>query len=361
MITHKYLLQVMVLFSLLCCTLVPQQASRAQTEDLQVRITQVDTSDFPRVTVYVSITNANGEPVGASPNSIRLYENGQIMQPDRISGSGELGTITTMLVMDLSGSMERGGKLEAAKEAARAYIDQLRPGDQVGLIGFNIETTVFQAITSDHEALVSAIDQLMADEDTAMYDALLEAIDTLESVPGRNAIILLSDGYDNRSTSDLEDVLSAIESGALSISTIGLGDPTNEWTLYGLDEETLQKLAENAGGLYGTASDSDSLAALYESYGLALQSEYSITYTSPSTLRDGINRMLTVTLVQEGNETTSSAKYNPGGVLPEVNVKSWALFGGTLTGLVLLGVIPALAARIQTARQKKRKPRIRLK
>src|SRR5262245_6901883 len=74
----------------------------AQGEDVQVRITQVDNSKFPNVTVYVSVTNAAGEPVGIDATTIQIQENGQVMQPTDIrgGGAGDAEPLTTMLVID---------------------------------------------------------------------------------------------------------------------------------------------------------------------------------------------------------------------------------------------------------------------
>jgi hypothetical protein len=60
-------------------------------------------------------------------------------------------------------------------------------------------------------------------------------------------------------------------------------------------------------------------------------------------LRDGINRNLTVSLLDAG--VTTEANYNPGGVLPEVTSTSWTLFGLILGGLLLLLFIPLLITR----------------
>jgi Ca-activated chloride channel family protein len=271
-----------------------------------------------------------------------------------------------MLVMDVSGSMYNGGKLEAAKAAAKAYVAQMRPGDRAGLITFNTQVTYVQPITSDPAALDSAIGSLRARDDTAMYDALLKAVEVLQVEGGRKAIIVLTDGLDNRSKVTTGDVISAVGPGGLSISTIGLGDPASLRTNFGLDEEGLKSLAEQAGGVYGYAQDAESLQALYETYGRALQSEYTIIYTSPSMLRDGINRALTVSL-GEGSGISAGAQYNPGGVLPEVAEKSWVLFLGVLAGLVVLAFLPGIIGLFaRTGRKKshktgKKKSRIKLK
>jgi VWFA-related protein len=320
----------------------------AQSPDgTQIKITQVDNSKFPQVTVYVSVTNAAGEPVGVDPASIQISENGQVMQPNNLSGGkqGGVGPLTTMLVIDISGSMNLNGKLDGAKSAAKAYVDQMRSGDQAGLIAFDTHDKYVQTLTQDHTALKNAIDGLKTGSDTAMYNALITGEDALKDVTGRKAIIVLTDGMDNRSTHTSNDVITDISKSGLSISTIGLGDPSTK-SMQGLDEAGLKSLATQAGGAYSSASDTASLTSLFEQYGRTLQSEYALTYTSPSTLRDGVNRNISVSL--SGAAVATQGKYNPGGVLPEVTGQSWLLFGGILVGLVILLLIPTLIGLISS-------------
>ena len=313
-------------------------------DDTQIRITQVDNSKFPNVTVYVSVTNSAGEPVGVDPTAIQISENGEVMQPVDVRGGGEgqADPLTTMLVIDISGSMDKNGKLDAAKEAAKTYVTQMRAGDQAGLITFDTQTYYVQPVTTDTVALINAIDGLVTGGDTSMFDALIEAENALEGIEGRKAIIVLADGMDNHSQSTADDVINQIGPSGLTISTIGFGD-AGQSSQAGLDEPTLKSLAETSGGLYSFAADSAALTALYEQYGRTLQSEYAITYVSPSTLRDGVNRNLTVSLATQGVST--EANYNPGGVLPEVSQSSWKLFGLILGGLLLLLLIPIVISR----------------
>jgi VWFA-related protein len=307
----------------------------------QVKITQVDNSKFPQVTVYISVTDAAGQPVGVDPSTIQIFENGELMPTQTAGGGGQggVGPLTTMLVMDVSGSMDKGGKIDGAKAAAKAYVDQMRSGDQAGLMIYNTRSAYVQELTQDHNVLKSAIDNIQTGGDTAMYDAVFAAEEILREVQGRKAIIAVTDGLDNSSSRNEDDVVNGIGPSGLSISTIGLGDPsTSEQP--GLDESGLRSLAQRSGGGYSFAGDAASLSALFQMYGRELQSEYAVTYTSPSTIRDGVNRGLTVSLGGAG--VTVDSKYNPGGVLPEVPNQSWTLFGGLLIGLLALLVIPML-------------------
>jgi Mg-chelatase subunit ChlD len=177
--------------------------------------------------------------------------------------------------------MDKGGKIDGAKTAAKAYVDQMRSGDQAGVMIYNTRSTYVQELTQDKNVLKSAIDNIQTGGDTAMYDAVFAAEEILRDVQGRKAIIAVTDGLDNSSSRNEDDVANAIGPSGLSISTIGLGDPsTSEQP--GLDEAGLRSLAQRSGGGYSFAGDAASLSALFQMYGRELQSD-ALTYTSPST------------------------------------------------------------------------------
>ena len=247
-----------------------------------------------------------------SPSSLQVYENGELITPTAITNQGEIGPLTTLLVIDISGSMYSSNKMVGAKEAARIYVEQMRPQDQAGLISFNTEVKLVQPVTGDRAALIAAINSLMPDRDTAMFNALAKGIETLAPITGRKAIILLSDGLDNVSQLTLDDIVNTIGPAGLSISTIGLGDASQTGTNEGLDENALQDLASRAGGAYRFAGGPDVLVAFYEQLGRALQGEISITYLSPLALRNGVDRELTVSINDNSiNPNTIRVVYCP--------------------------------------------------
>jgi Mg-chelatase subunit ChlD len=166
----------LTLASILTAAWAPVQP---QAEDLTVRVTQVDRSRFPQVTVYVSATDAAGAAVPFSADEVRIEENGVAVELSAVEGVAAVGPLSTLLVMDISGSMAVAGKLDSAKAAARAYVDQMRPGDQAGLVAFDVEVDYVQPLTGDGRALKQAIDGLTARRDTAMYDALIRASEIL--------------------------------------------------------------------------------------------------------------------------------------------------------------------------------------
>jgi VWFA-related protein len=312
----------------------------------------------------VSVTDAEGEPVAIDPAQIALSENGQAVQAQDVHPLGEADPLSTLLVIDVSGSMGKADKLIGAKKAAAAYVRQMSPDDVTGLMTFNTEWELVQPLTGDRQALLGAIDGIVAQHDTAMYDALYQGAGIISGATGRKAILVLTDGLDNRSRHTSADVISLIGPTGLSISTIGLGDPSLVGVSQaGLDVQALRSLAERAGGTFAYAADQTALTAIYERYSRALHSEYALTYTTTAALRDGVNRSLSVGLARAGEATAATATYNPGGVIPEVAQRnSWPLFFGLLTGLILLLLAPGVIGRLFVVRETRSAsaPRIKL-
>ncbi len=356
---------ILLIISGLLSAFIPVSSVQPQNSDLHIRITQVDNSKFPLVTVYVSVVNAKGEPVAINPNNLVIREGGKVIPANNVEGAGQVGPLTTLLVMDVSGSMDKMGKIDSAKAVAREYIAQMRQGDKAGIVLFNTIVRTAQVIKEDKAELSHAIDMISAGGDTAMYDALIAAVGQLNGISGRKAILVYTDGLDNRSKSSVDGVISAIGSGGLTISTVGFGDASlGTGSQEALDEAVLKTLAEDSGGRYGFAANREQLSALYASFGASMRSEYELTYRSPYGLRNGINRSLSVTLhdpLGSSSQPGASTTYNPGGLIPEVPVAgSWLVFFLMLAFLGALAAGPFLLPKVQDKIQKPR-PAVKLK
>ena len=148
-----------IVLVLASCQPTPRVVSQGE---YTLQITQIDTTAFPLVDVYISVLDAQGEPVVINTNKLQLLENGQPVNNQSIQGAGEVGPLTTILLVDNSGSMNFANKLESAKEAAMVFLEQMRPGDQAGIITFNTEVRVVQEITADQEMLNAAVEGITA-------------------------------------------------------------------------------------------------------------------------------------------------------------------------------------------------------
>lgn len=324
-------------------------AQEAQPE-YDIQVVQVDKSQFPRIEVWVSVTDVEGNPVRTLPTSaFTLLENGQTVEVSDVHQAGEQGPVTAVLALDRSGSMNDVNKLEEAKAAATAFVDLMRPDDATGIVVFNTQVETVHPITSDKVALREAIARVQAFDDTAMYDALAASIYMLSGLEGRRAIIILSDGLDNRSQSAAEDILRDVEQAGTSVYTIGLGDPSvGLGSTAGIDEGALRAIAERSRGMYMYTPEPESLSELYEQLSSRLQNEYRLTYVSPNTLHDGVERGVEVRVAETASAVQTD--YNPGGVIPETaQTLNWPIFAGLMIGMVALLVTPDLIRRITGA------------
>jgi VWFA-related protein len=104
-----------------------------------------------------------------------------------------------ILMLDTSRSTSQ--KLGQIKQAAIAFVDQLRPLDRVKVISFDDEVRDLKGFTSDKATLRSAIERTRTGGSTRLYDAFRLALENLRRKKGRKAIVLLTDGVDTRSHS----------------------------------------------------------------------------------------------------------------------------------------------------------------
>jgi hypothetical protein len=116
------------------CQAAPKVES---TGDYVLQITQIDTTEFPKVNVYVSVRDLNGEPQVINTGKLQLLENGQPVSNQEVLGAGEAGPLTTMLLIDNSGSMNFVSKLDSAKLSPKNTSTKCGLAIRHGVITFN--------------------------------------------------------------------------------------------------------------------------------------------------------------------------------------------------------------------------------
>jgi Ca-activated chloride channel family protein len=175
------------------------------------------------VEVYATVTNRAGEPIaGLTASDFSVAEDGA---PQRITafGAGEF-PLAVAIGLDRSFSMAgNGNRLSVAKSAARTFIGQLRPSDEVMVLAIGSDTGVVAPLSTDHRTALDAIDRLDAWGTTPLYDATLAAIDAIQSAKGRRALVLLSDGTDRYSETPAAELVDRARRRDVLIYPIALG------------------------------------------------------------------------------------------------------------------------------------------
>jgi secreted protein with Ig-like and vWFA domain len=117
-------------------------------------------------------------------------------RPQAVSlfASGEF-PLTVALGIDRSWSMA-GRPLALAKQAARSFLDQLKPADRAMVVAVSATADVIAPLSADRVEQARVIDALDPWSTTALRDAVIAVVDRLAPEPGRQAVIMLSDGND---------------------------------------------------------------------------------------------------------------------------------------------------------------------
>ena len=196
---------------------------------------------------------------------------------------------STMLVMDVSGSMNE--ELADAKSAARLFVDLLRPIDRAGVVQFSHTIEAFQPLTNDKQKLYANIDSAQAEGTTAIYDALVFAVQNMRRENSRRAIIVYTDGVDISSSFAASTVIDTAKFYSIPIFTIALGSSTNP--------DTLKRIAKETGGLFFQTQDASEFKDIYQRIAVLIQNFYMLAYSSPDPARNGTWRRLDVTVCDE--------------------------------------------------------------
>ncbi len=176
-----------------------------------------------------------------------------------------------MLAVDLSGSMERRdftlegkrvNRLMATKVVAANFIQQ-RVGDRIGLILFGSRAYLQTPLTFDRQTVITLLREAVtriAGNDTAIGDAIGQAVKHLGDKQGDRILILLSDGENTAGKIDPIKAADIAAQDGLKIYTIGIGAGGRR---FGVDEKTLTQIAQQTGGRYFYAGNTQELKQIY--------------------------------------------------------------------------------------------------
>jgi VWFA-related protein len=193
--------------------------------------------------------------------------------------------VSIAFVLDVSGSMRQSGKIDAAKEAVRFFVDQLRPQDRFALICFADEQVSWVTeFTSDRRRFV---ERLMVQEgygQTALNDAVA-AIPKLvdESTNGRKAIVLITDGVDNASKLTVDQSIATARKVEVPIFTVGFStlpwEDRKKVKDLGFNMAVLKLFADQTGGALFVVQDPDEMKEAVARISTELRHQYLIGYS----------------------------------------------------------------------------------
>ena len=246
-----------------------------------------------------SVLDRHGRAIrGMRESDFTVWENGVERRVTNVSPANE--PFNLVLLLDVSGSVQE--RMDFIRKAARDFLRTTSPQDRISIISFRDDIQIISDFSTDRQLLSKKLDEIDAGGGTALYDALGYVLaEPLKRLRGeRTAIVVMSDGDDNKSFLPFPAILEALtESGALVYPLYvpsGLVpessvprpeitiDPlrTRYLTLTTRAEEQARKLADASGGIYYPIKRIEDLQKAYDEVVAQLRSAYTITYASNS-------------------------------------------------------------------------------
>lgn len=246
-----------------------------------------------RATIEFTLSGPSDQPLAVSADDFEIVEDGVKQQLDTFQEA--VAPISIVLAVDASGSMKHAAA--AVKEAAKSFVEALRPSDQLALLMFSDQAVMLHDLSTKREWTFEGLDQYKASGGTALNDALFNALVRLSVVDGRRAVVVMTDGRDENgpgtapgSRHTIGDVLKQVNEVDATVYAIGLGER--------VDRNVLENVAERSGGEAFFPETVDLLPDQYSRVIDRLRQRYVASYLSTNSRRDGKWRSVEISTTQ---------------------------------------------------------------
>jgi Ca-activated chloride channel family protein len=275
---------------------ISRTQSAGYTESVEVEVVQVT----------ATVTDSAGRFVkGLTRDKFRVKEDGVVQRLTAFAG--ENIPLEIVVAVDVSQSMTEA--MPTLKAAVKTFLKALRPEDQVTLLAFNDNIFTAARRSTDPVARVRAVDRFAPWGGTALFDAMLTALNTVGKQPGRRALVVFSDGEDQNSVATLKRVESRLETSDATIYTIGLGRSVRDRTL----AQVMARMSEMSGGRSFLIDAIDELEKVFADIVEELSNQYLLSYGSSNNARDGSWRRIVVELTEGRHQVRHRQGYRAAG------------------------------------------------
>lgn len=246
------------------------------------------------VLLHATVRNNKGTPVGGlERQNFQVFEDRVLQQIKHFSHKDI--PVTVGIVIDNSGSM-RPRRAEVIA-AALAFARSSNPQDQMFLVNFNEHVSLGlpgKVPFTDHpEELKSAMASVISNGKTALYDAVVFALEHLKKGNrDKKVLIVISDGADNASTHTEPEILALAKRSEAIIYGLGIyepGDPDNRHP-----REALRALADATGGEAFFPEQLRDVLPICERIAGEIRTQYTLSYIPTNRSGDGAYRKIQV-------------------------------------------------------------------
>lgn len=235
----------------------------------------VEEVDVDLVELYTTVVDRGGRLIrGLKANDFTVREDGRSQDIVKFELVENL-PLSLGIAIDTSGSMY--SSLGVAQRTAVEFLESMiTPRDRAFAVAFADRPEMLMTRTSDVGAINDRLDDLVADGNTSLHDAIVTSLYYYRGVSGRRMLVLLSDGEDTSSSLRFPEALEYARRSGVAIYTIGLNIGRTDVSVRG----KLNKLAEETGGRSFFIRAAEELRGVYAEIEKELRSQYLVAYES---------------------------------------------------------------------------------
>lgn len=253
--------------------------------------------DVDLVLVNVTVTDPfNRLVTGLEKENFKVLEDQG--EQDILHFSSEDVPISLGVIFDVSGSMSN--KLDKSRMAALQFLKTANPADEFFLVTFSDRAVQQTSFTSSVEEVQSRLMFTRAKGRTALLDGIYLGLNQMRSAHNaRRALLIISDGGDNHSRYNENDIKRFVKESDVQLYSIGIFSPIG--TRPTSEEVTgpmlLSSLTETTGGRSFAVQNIDDLPDVATKISIELRNQYVIGYRPHNRARDGRWRKIRVKLL----------------------------------------------------------------
>jgi VWFA-related protein len=286
----------------------PKAPPRSEPDTIRIETTLVN--------LPVSVLDKNGKYIlHLAKKQFHVYED-EVEQEITDFNSNET---PFMVALMLDASASARFKLPELQQAALAFIEQLRPQDQVMIVYFSDDVYISSGFTNNREHLRDAVCRVHTGSNTRLYASINHVLTHyLLPLKGRKALVLLTDGVDTASRSIgtiamLDKVRQAdVLVYAVQYNTMVEHKPARKHQGFGplaRGSRYLQALADLSGGWFNQAVTINDINQTFAAIASDLGHQYSLGYYSTNPARDGGFRRIRVRVDKPGATVNTRKGY----------------------------------------------------
>jgi len=237
------------------------------------------------VLVPVTVTDPlNRLVTGLEKQDFQVYENNS--EQKIASFAAEDAPVSIGIIFDLSGSMS--SKLVRARQSILQFIKTANPQDEFFVIGFNDRPELIEDFTNSVDNIQARLATLQAGHRTALLDAIYYGVAKMQNATHeRKALLVVSDGGDNRSRYTEGELRSKVRESDVEIFSIGIFDANAPTPEERTGPQLLDSLSMDSGGRLYQVDDIDEMGDIAEKISTELRNQYVIGYRPKDLARDG--------------------------------------------------------------------------